>query len=377
MRSQAGAQISAIITIYLFFSKSQYVKNIYMKVAFIYNELYRNSVFGENHPITDKRISNVYDLSKIINFKNVIYHRSSLASVRHLSLFHDKDYINALYEAEKNQEVSLENQKKYNIGTVSNPIFNDMYKRHAIATGSLILGSDLIIDNKYNYIFSPGSGAHHGQKNKASGFCYFNDIVTCILYLKQNNISKVVYFDMDAHYGDGVMEYFKSSNDILNISIHQRNLWPRNGDYFYGNNTISLPVEEGFDDTAFKDIFEKKIEINIKKFEPEIAILQMGADCLIDDHMSKLCLTNNSMRYIIEKFKNLSENIIVTGGGGYNPWVTLRAWIYNLATLANENSKLNLNSEGKSFLQNINWKKKPKRNWIQEIIDLPNIFEFK
>ncbi len=346
----------------------------YMKVAFIYNDIYRNSVFGKNHPITDKRISNVYDLAKIINFKNVIYHESSIASVEQLSLFHEKDYINALYEAEKKQEVSLEKQKKYNIGTISNPIFPEMYKRHAIATGSLLLGADLIINNTYNYIFSPGSGAHHGKKNKASGFCYFNDIATCILYLKKNNIKKIVYFDMDAHYGDGVMEYFKSRTDILTISIHQNNLWPRTGDYFYGDNAISIPVEEGFGDTEFKDVFEKRIEVKIKNFKPEIAILQMGADCLLDDHMSKLCLTNNSMRYTIKKFKGLLKKIIVLGGGGYNPWVTLRAWIYNLATLANENSKLSLNSEAKNFLKNITWKNNPKQNWIERITDLPNIF---
>ena len=256
-----------------------------MKVAFIYNDIYRNSLFGEKHPITERRISNVYDLSKIISFNNVRYYTSSIASVEHLSLFHDKDYINALFEAEEKQEVSIENIKKYNIGTASNPIFNEMYRRHAIATGSLILGSDLILNKEYNYVFSPGSGAHHGKQNKASGFCYFNDIATCILYLKKNNVKKIVYFDMDAHYGDGVMEYFKSSNDIFTISIHQKNLWPRNGDYFYEDNFISLPVEEGFSDLKFKDIFEKKIEMKIKKFKPEIAILQMGADCLIDDHM--------------------------------------------------------------------------------------------
>ena len=61
------------------------------------------------------------------------------------------------------------------------------------------------------------------------------------------------------------------------------------------------------------------------------------------------------MRYTIHKFKGLLKKIIVLGEGGYNPWVTLRAWIYNLATLANENSKLNLNSKGKDFLKNIKY----------------------
>ena len=124
-----------------------------MNVAFIYNDIYRNSLFGENHPITEKRISNVYDLSKIISFNNVIYYKSPIASVKQLSIFHDKDYITALYQAEKKQKVSLENKKKFNIGTASNPIFKEMYRRHAVATGSLILGSDLILNKKFNYIF--------------------------------------------------------------------------------------------------------------------------------------------------------------------------------------------------------------------------------
>ena len=347
-----------------------------MDVGFIYNDIYRHSVFGKKHPITNKRISNVFDLSKILNFDNVKYFNSKIASEKQLLIFHNKDYIDILRVTEKTQKISLENMKKYNIGTVSNPIFNEMYRRHAIATGSLILASDLILNKKLNYIFSPGSGAHHGKKNKASGFCYFNDIATCILYLKKKYIKRIVYFDMDAHYGDGVMEYFKYDNDVLNISLHQKDLWPRNGSYLYTDRAISFPLEHGFNDIDFKNIFEAKIEEKIKKFNPEIAILQMGADCLIDDHMSKLCLTNNAMRFTIEKFKSLSKKLIVMGGGGYNPWVTLRAWIYNLAVLANETDKIILSDEGKSFLKDIEWKKKPKYHWINQISDIPNIFNF-
>ena len=110
MRSQAGAQISANNNLFIFLRKS--ICLIYMNVAFIYNDLYRNSLFGENHPITEKRISNVYDLSKIISFNNVKYYKSPIASVKQLSIFHDKDYITALYQAEKKQKVSLENRKK-------------------------------------------------------------------------------------------------------------------------------------------------------------------------------------------------------------------------------------------------------------------------
>ena len=375
MRSQAGAQISANTNLFIFFKMSILFE--YMKVCFLYNDIYRGSSFGNNHPVTNNRISNVYDLSKIINFQNVSYLKSKIATKKILKIFHDEAYINILKKTEKTQRVSLEDGKKYNIGNFSNPIFKEMYRRHAAATGSLIMASNLLLNSKFKYIFSPGSGAHHGKKNKASGFCYFNDITTCILYLKKNNIKKIVYFDMDAHYGDGVIEYFKNSNDILCISLHQKDLWPRNGHYMCNESVLNLPVNQGFDDKEFKDIFQNKIEKKIKEFNPEIALLQMGADCLFDDPMSKLCLTNNSMAYVIEKFKGLSKNLIVMGGGGYNPWTTLRAWILNLAVLAEETDKLELKADAIKFLGNIKWKKEPKSSWINNIRDKSNIYSNK
>ena len=346
-----------------------------MKVGFIYNDIYRNSIFSKNHPITNNRISNVYDLSKIINFKNVIYYKSKIATNKQLLIFHDQDYIDVLRETEKKQKANLDDMKKYNLGTFSNPIFKEMYSRHAVATGSLIMAADLILNKKLNYVFSPGSGAHHGKKNKADGFCYFNDISTCILYLKRNNVKRILYFDMDAHYGDGVVEHFKNYDDVFTISLHQKDLWPKNGAYVYNNRVINLPLEHGCDDKSFKYIFKKKIENKIIDFNPQITLLQMGADCLEDDHMSKLNFTNNAMSYVIKKFKKTSKNIILMGGGGYNPWTTLRAWIYNLAVLTGEENMLKLNDDAKDFLAGINWKVKPKKHWINEIRDFPNIFK--
>ena len=78
-----------------------------------------------------------------------------------------------------------------------------MFSRHATSAGALVLATDLI-KNKYDYIFSPGSGAHHGKANKADGFCYLNDIAVAILVLKSKGYKRIFYFDMDAHYGDGL-----------------------------------------------------------------------------------------------------------------------------------------------------------------------------
>ena len=67
-----------------------------MSVAFIYNDIFRNSNYGDYHPVTLNRVSNVYDLSKIINFHKVKYLYSKIATEKQLLLFHKKSYIKTL-----------------------------------------------------------------------------------------------------------------------------------------------------------------------------------------------------------------------------------------------------------------------------------------
>ena len=88
-----------------------------MQAAFLYNDIYRKSSFGKKHPITPKRISNVYDLAKIIKFKdNLKFINNDLASFEDLSLFHQKEYINVLKRTEETQKISKSDAITYNLG---------------------------------------------------------------------------------------------------------------------------------------------------------------------------------------------------------------------------------------------------------------------
>ena len=103
--------------------------------------------------VLKRRISNVYDFTKLLSFKDKIkFFYNNEADFNTLSLFHTKDYLEVLKETERLQKISLVNSKKYNLATTSNPIFKEMYKRHAIATGALVLAGELL-ENNYNYIF--------------------------------------------------------------------------------------------------------------------------------------------------------------------------------------------------------------------------------
>ena len=78
---------------------------------------------------------------------------------------------------------------------------------HSIITG--------VADISINW----SGGLHHAKKKEASGFCYINDIVLCILELLRVYV-RVLYVDIDCHHGDGVEEAFYLTNRVMTLSFH-------------------------------------------------------------------------------------------------------------------------------------------------------------
>ena len=83
-----------------------------MKVPFIYNDIFRYSSYGDYHPVLKKRVSNVYDLSKLLSIKQKVkYFFNDIIDFDTLALFHTKDYLEVLKETER-QKISEFDQKK-------------------------------------------------------------------------------------------------------------------------------------------------------------------------------------------------------------------------------------------------------------------------
>ncbi len=109
-------------------------------------------------------------------------------------------------------------------------------------------------------------GYHHAKKDKASGFCYINDIVLSILKLLQN-YDRVLYVDIDIHHGDGVEEAFEYTNRVMTLSLHQfdemNKFFPGTGNFdSFGKNegiyhSVNVPLNPGCRDETFKFLFNE------------------------------------------------------------------------------------------------------------------------
>ncbi|WP_418592182.1 acetoin utilization protein AcuC [Ponticoccus sp. (in: a-proteobacteria)] len=305
------------------------------QVQFIGSAIYRGSVYGPRHPLSIQRVPAVTDLCRALGWLPPGRYRTSpRAKPEALTRFHTQTYVAALRRAEAEQAVSDAVRDRHNLGTLSNPVFAEMFRRPATAVGGGLLAAELVA--RGGAVYNPGGGTHHGMPDRAEGFCFLNEPVLTILRLLEMGLDRVAYVDIDAHHGDGVEAAFHGSARVRVISVHEARRWPFTGalDDTAGGAAINLPVPRGFNDTEFEAALDGVILPAVAGFAPDAIYLQCGADALAEDPLSRLALSNNAHRLAVRALRPLAPRLIVSGGGGYNPWSVARCWAGVWAELA-------------------------------------------
>ncbi|WP_261195302.1 acetoin utilization protein AcuC [Pseudoruegeria sp. SHC-113] len=345
--------------------------------AFIGAEIFRASSYGAHHPLRVPRVSTVMDLARALGWLPPgSFRLSPRAKPAALTRWHAPEYIAALQGCEERQVASDAERHQFALGTPSNPVFAEMYRRPATAAGGSLLGAELIAQGGVAY--NPAGGTHHGLPDRASGFCYLNDAVLAILRLRDLGISRVAYVDIDAHHGDGVALAFEDQPEVLCLSVHEEKRWPFTGALGVrgAGNLVDLPVERGFNDSEFAFVLDELILPAVAAFKPEAIVLQCGADALLEDPLSRLALSNNSHADCVRALLPLAPRMLVLGGGGYNPWSVGRCWAGVWAALTGQELPERAPRDAEAILRGLHWSghrlaKDPPDHWFTTLRDAP------
>lgn len=326
---------------------------------FIGSEIYRRSRYGTKHPLAIPRVSAAIDLCRALGWlPDDAYIDSPIASPEQLLRFHTPDYVEALMRAEAEQSVDEETALRHGLGRNGNPVFGEIFRRPATACGATLKAVELLRDG--GVVFSPAGGTHHGRPDRASGFCYLNDPALGILAFLDAGIRPVYYVDIDAHHGDGVEEAFAGHPDVLTVSVHQEDLWPRTGlaSQRRGGSARNLPVPRGLNDAEMAAILERVLVPLGRRLRPAAVVMQCGTDALADDPMSQLELSNRALWRVVAALRDLAPRLLVLGGGGYNPWSVARAWTGVWATLAGQAIPPSLPPAAEVVLRGLAWQRR-------------------
>jgi acetoin utilization protein AcuC len=334
------------------------------EAVFIYSSELEKYRYPPEHPFNTIRAARV---RKVLNSMGLLSGegRREVAPVPAkrtvLKKFHSARYLHALQAAGKNRWDR--DALNMGIGTSDCPIFKGVYEYSVLSAGGTLTGADLILSGSAEVVFNPSGGFHHAGPERAAGFCYINDVaLACQVLVEQKK--RVLYIDVDVHYGDGVAEAFYDRSDVMTISFHEnpRMLFPGTGfedEIGTGQGEgycVNVPLPIGTFDEAYIKAFKEIALPLIDVYNPDVFVLQLGADALAGDPLAHLYLTNNAYVEIINRLLSFKKPILATGGGGYNVDNTVRAWALDWTILCGADSGSGLNPAlGGVMLESTEW----------------------
>ena len=346
------------------------------QALYIGSEIYRKAAFGHNHPLSYARQESVLDMCRELEWlPSGAFVQSPAASFETITHYHDRDYVQALKWADELGKASIKQREKYNFGTMENPLFKGVYNRAATTVGGSIRAAQLAMEGRT--VFHPSGGTHHGVKNKAHGFCYFNDPVFAVKTFLDAGLERVLYVDIDAHHGDGVEAAFVREPRVHCISIHEENRWPYSGKLEnQAEGHLNIPVPQGINDSEFAYIFDELVLPYTAKLKPQAIVITCGADALEHDPLSKMALSNTALWDAVLALQSQSPACVVLGGGGYNPWTTVRCWVGLWGKLSGQELPETLPSNARTILERFDSdlidEEDRDEAWLTTLVDEPN-----
>jgi acetoin utilization protein AcuC len=306
-----------------------------MKTALIHSDAYTRFDYGPEHPLRMERLGLTWRLMEaygLTTLAGVTVREPDPASEGDLLRFHTEEYL-AVLKAANTGQASAAVICRYGLGPGDNPVFPGLWDVACLAAGGSLLGARLVAEGEVERAFHFAGGLHHAMPDRASGFCYVNDVVLAILHLRARGL-RVAYVDIDAHHGDGVQAAFYADPNVLTISTHERGdrLFPGTGfveelgEGAGRGYSVNLPLEALTDSAIYLPAFDAVVPPLVRAFRPDVVVAQLGIDSHRTDPLTHLALDVQGFAQAVRRIVGLAPRLVALGGGGYDIGNVARAW---------------------------------------------------
>ena len=289
-----------------------------MKTAIITTDTYLNHNTGQGHPENADRVSVIIENLKKKE-KNFIWKKPKKFDSKYLKITHNPNYVN---------EVEKSFPKKGLFFLDGDTIVSPGSKEASSdAVGSIITAIDGVQNKEFKNAFCavrpPG---HHAEKNKAMGFCIYNNVAVGTHYLiEKYKLKKIAIIDFDVHHGNGTQDIFYDNEKVLYISTHQYPYYPgsgNNSERGKHNNVLNIPLPAGTNSEEYLNAYEHVLK-KLKQFEPEFILFSAGFDAHKDDPLAQLQLNTKDFYDLTKRTLQIVKstckgNVVSILEGGYD-----------------------------------------------------------
>lgn len=236
-----------------------------------------------------------------------------------LARVHSRRYLASL-----EQRVPLSGSIKIEEDTY---LSHDTLKAARYAAGAAIKAVDMVMKKQAKNAFCatrpPG---HHAAADKASGFCFINNIAVAAMHaVAEYRLQRIAILDFDLHHGDGTEAIFRDDKRILFLSTYENRLFPFNNSQYAASNPngCNTPLNAGSGSNEFRDAVRRDWLPRLERFRPQLILISAGFDGHQNDALGHLNLTEADYEWLTKKImlvanRHAKGRIVSVLEGGYN-----------------------------------------------------------
>jgi acetoin utilization deacetylase AcuC-like enzyme len=242
------------------------------------------------------------------------------ATHEQLARVHDQDYLRRISET-AGTAMALDPD------TYTSPETYEIARR---AAGACIDAVERVMSGQNARAFAlvrpPG---HHAERNRAMGFCFFNNVAVAAAHAQTLGASRIAIVDYDVHHGNGTQHMFERDPSVLYCSVHQYPYYPGTGaatelgDGPGAGLTVNVPVEAGATDDDYHEVFDQMIIPVVRAFRPDLILVSAGLDAHERDPLGGMRLTTPTFGAMTMALRLVADEccdgrIVAATEGGYD-----------------------------------------------------------
>src|SRR5438094_220507 len=228
---------------------------------------------------------------------------------------HDAAHIDAM-EATRDRAVMLD------ADTFTSP---ESYEIALLAAGAAVQAAEHALDTKETAFALVRPPGHHAERDKAMGFCLFNNVAVAAAAVVARGLSRVAVVDIDVHHGNGTQWMFYADPKVLYVSTHQFPFYPGTGAADETGTgpgkgfTFNVPLAAGATDADYASAY-RTIAGVLEKYAPELLLVSAGFDAHADDPLASMRMTTAGYAAVVKSLTDVATRVgcpmaLVTEGG--------------------------------------------------------------
>lgn len=293
---------------------------------------------GRGHPECPARLDAIED-HLIATGLDVALMRFDVPLARRedLWLAHTAGYVNEL--SEFMQQAATRNE--YRAIDPDTTVSPETWQAAMRAAGAAVAATDAVLngeaENAFCAIRPPG---HHATRERAMGFCFFNNVAIAARHALDNRgLQRVAIVDFDVHHGNGTEDIIANDDRVLMASFFQDQLYPYSGGVPMGTNMVNLPVPAYTRGGEVRELIEANWMPRLEAFKPQMIFISAGFDAHREDDLGQLGLVEADYEWITRRIVDVAKRhsqgrIVSCLEGGYALSALARSVAAHLRVLA-------------------------------------------